>query len=481
MTHTNPLGQPIGAPVPGWTPPPKPGREVLAGRWVRLEPLVAETHGADLWRAFSANADGSDWTYRMQEPFRSEADLMAWLREIEAREDMLYFAYVSQETGQALGNGAFMTIAPTAGSIEVGSIMFSRAMQRTRMATEAMHLHMRWAFEAGYRRFEWTCDPLNQASMRAAARLGLSYEANFRQAYVSKGRNRDKAVFAATDQDWPGLKAAFETWLSPENFEAEAQKIALSALTSPLLAATAPEFQSARSNAFGQPIGADVPGWSPPPRPDDAVMEGQYCRLERLDPCHGPDLFEALSEDRDGRVFTYMPNGPFHDLEAYLAWLKAEAPCPDPLQFAILVEGRAVGTASFLRIDPGAGSIEVGYITFSPRLQQTTAATEAMFLMMQWAFEAGYRRYEWKCNAMNAPSRRAAERFGFSYEGIFRQAQIVKGQNRDTAWYAAIDSEWPALKAAFQTWLAPENFDPNGRQRQSLSQLTAPIPVAKGQ
>ncbi|MEM9046371.1 MAG: GNAT family protein [Pseudomonadota bacterium] len=480
MTHTNDLGQPIGAPVPDWTPPPRPAREVLAGQYVRLEPLDEDRHGPDLWEAFSANTDGSDWTYRMQEPFASEAALTAWLREIQSLDDMIYYAYVSQETGKALGNGAFMTIAPTAGSIEVGSIMFSPALQRTRMATEAMYLHMRWAFEAGYRRFEWTCDPLNLASMRAAARLGLSYEANFRHAYVSKGRNRDKAVFAATDRDWPTIKTAFETWLSPENFEDGVQKIPLSELTGPSLVATAPRFASSRKNDLGQPIDAEVAGWTPPRRPNDEVMEGRFCRLERLTEAHGPDLFEALSDDTEGRVFTYMPNGPFAEYEAYLEWLRAEMTCSDPLQFAILVEGRGVGTASFLRIAPEAGSIEVGYITFTPRLQRTPAATEAMFLMMQWAFEAGYRRYEWKCNALNAPSRRAAMRLGLSYEGVFRQAQIVKDGNRDTAWYAAIDSEWPRLRAAFETWLAPENFDQQGQQRSSLSDMTEPVLIAKG-
>ena len=127
-----------------------------------------------------------------------------------------------------------------------------------------------------------------------------------------------------------------------------------------------------------------------------------------------------------------------------------------------------------------AGAIEVGHLNFSPLLQRRPGATEAMFLMMKWAFEAGYRRYEWKCNALNQPSRDAAMRLGLSYEGVFRQATISKGRNRDTAWYAAIDGEWPALKAAFETWLAPENFDADGRQRQSLSALTGPVLVARG-
>jgi RimJ/RimL family protein N-acetyltransferase len=149
----------------------------------------------------------------------------------------------------------------------------------------------------------------------------------------------------------------------------------------------------------------------------------------------------------------------------------------DPLFFSFAPEGEdAAGFGSYLRITPEAGSIEVGFLAFSPRLQRSVAATEAMYLMMKWAFEAGYRRYEWKCDALNAPSRRAAQRLGLSYEGVFRQATVVKGRNRDTAWFAAIDAEWPALEAAFQTWLAPENFDADGRQKTSLRELTRPDP-----
>ena len=149
----------------------------------------------------------------------------------------------------------------------------------------------------------------------------------------------------------------------------------------------------------------------------------------------------------------------------------------DPVFLAIVekLSGRPLGIASYLRIHPAEGSIEVGHIHFSPLLQRTTSATESMFLMMQWAFEAGYRRYEWKCNALNQASRRAAQRLGFSFEGIFRQMMIVKGRNRDTAWFAAIDSEWPALKTAFERYLDDKNFDEEGRPVTSLSSLTAPL------
>ena len=153
----------------------------------------------------------------------------------------------------------------------------------------------------------------------------------------------------------------------------------------------------------------------------------------------------------------------------------------DPFFYALRdkASGQVGGVMSYLRITPAAGSIELGHINLSPQIQRTRAATEAMMLMIGWAFEAGYRRFEWKCDALNLPSRRAAQRLGLSYEGIFRQATVVKGRNRDTAWFAAIDKEWPALEAAFETWLSPGNFDADGRQRQSLATLTRPILVTR--
>ena len=169
-------------------------------------------------------------------------------------------------------------------------------------------------------------------------------------------------------------------------------------------------------------------------------------------------------------------------MEDYFVWLSESASKSDPLFFAIIdkAHGKAVGVASYLRIDPRHGSIEVGHLNFSPLLQQKPAATEAMFLMMDRAFGLGYRRYEWKCHALNEPSRRAAQRLGLSFEGVFRQAAVYKGRNRDTAWYAAIDQEWPALQSAFSRWLDPTNFDEHGRQRVALSMLTAPILKQRG-
>ena len=212
-------------------------------------------------------------------------------------------------------------------------------------------------------------------------------------------------------------------------------------------------------------------------------MVGRYCRLERLDAAaHASDLHAVNRRDRDGRLWTYLPYGPFDTLGDFSAWLAAVAATTDPMFFAVIdaKTAKPVGVASYLRIDPQSGSIEVGHINYSPVLQRTPAATEAMFLMMERAFDAGYRRYEWKCNALNAPSRAAALRLGLSFEGVFRQATVVKGRNRDTAWYAAIDAEWPRLRAAFSQWLAPDNFGQDARQRVSLRSLTAPILVKSG-
>lgn len=220
-------------------------------------------------------------------------------------------------------------------------------------------------------------------------------------------------------------------------------------------------------------LGQVVTGWKVPPRPKAAPMEGAYVRLEPLDAnLHAAGLYGAYAGH--DAVWDYMPYGPFTSLAGYHRWTREAAGQSDPFFFCIIDKetGQARGVASYLRISPEAGSIEVGHIAMAPALQKTRAATEAIFLMMQWAFEAGYRRFEWKCNALNLGSRRAAQRFGLSYEGVFRQAAVIKGRNRDTAWFAAIDQEWPALFEAFSTWLDAGNFDGQGRQIERLSDMT---------
>ncbi len=230
------------------------------------------------------------------------------------------------------------------------------------------------------------------------------------------------------------------------------------------------------TNHLGQPIGDPVPGWATRPPPAARALTGRWCRLEPLDPDrHQEDLFRANNLDPDGRMWTYLPYGPFADRSSYRGWLDQAAGSQSPLFFAIMAgaPARAAGVAAFLRAKPADGSIEVGHLAFSPSLQHTTAATEAMALMMAMAFDdLGYRRYEWKCDALNAPSRRAAVRLGFVYEGTFRQATVVRGRNRDTAWFSVIETEWPRLKTAFRRWLAPANFAPDGHQHIALSELT---------
>jgi RimJ/RimL family protein N-acetyltransferase len=224
-----------------------------------------------------------------------------------------------------------------------------------------------------------------------------------------------------------------------------------------------------------QNIGYALPNWTLRPAPPRTVMEGRFCRLEPLDPeRHAHDLYEANSLDKDGRNWTYLFVGPFADFTSYRTWMEQVAKADDPLFHAIMdnATGKAVGVATFMRIDRPNGVIEVGNINYSPLLQRTPAATEAMFLMMRRVFdELGYRRYEWKCDSLNAPSRAAALRLGFQFEGIFRQAVIYKGRNRDTAWFSIIDSEWPTLKKAYEQWLAPENFASDGQQKQRLPDL----------
>lgn len=214
----------------------------------------------------------------------------------------------------------------------------------------------------------------------------------------------------------------------------------------------------------------DWAGSQSPPRSD---MLGQYCRLEPLDILlHADDLYQAYGKDQDRHNWTYLPYGPFENKSDFVDWLETKCLGNDPLFHSVidLKTNKAVGVATYLRINPKDGVIELGHIHFSPLMQQTPISTEAMYLMMRRVFnELGYRRYEWKCDALNVPSRAAALRLGFQFEGIFRQLTMYKGRNRDTAWFAIIDKEWSKLEVAFEAWLDPQNFDENGQQRACLS------------
>lgn len=226
---------------------------------------------------------------------------------------------------------------------------------------------------------------------------------------------------------------------------------------------------------LGQPVGLPVAGWSARQQPPRTAMVGRFCTVLPLDPeRHAAQLFDAYADDAEGRLWTYLPRGPFASPDEYRNWANDACRLDDPLTHTIVdhATGKAVGTAAYMRIDAASGVIEVGSITYSPRIQRRPAGTEAMYLMMRRVFdELGYRRYEWKCNSLNMPSRAAAERYGFQYEGMFRQATLTRGRNRDTMWFSVIDSEWPALRAVFEAWLDPANFDAQGNQRRSLASI----------
>jgi RimJ/RimL family protein N-acetyltransferase len=216
------------------------------------------------------------------------------------------------------------------------------------------------------------------------------------------------------------------------------------------------------------PVGPAVDP-KPAPMPGAVTLTGRFGTVERMNAArHGPTLWEAIRGQ--DQVWTYLPSGPFADAESFASYLVHWENSSERVFYAIVDgNGHAVGISALMEIRPAMRVIEVGNIVYSPALQRTPLGTEAQYLLARYAFETlGYRRYEWKCNALNAASRRAAERYGFSYEGLFRQHMIVKGHSRDTAWFSILDSEWPARKAAFERWLAPENFDRDGRQKTKL-------------
>jgi RimJ/RimL family protein N-acetyltransferase len=227
------------------------------------------------------------------------------------------------------------------------------------------------------------------------------------------------------------------------------------------------------SNSLGQPIGFSVESWQPSVHPQGSVKSGRLCRLEPIDIAgHSHDLFEAFLLDVNHHNWTYLPYGPFEHFEDFKGWLKTTCNNDDPCFFSVidLLSGKAVGIASYLRITPNVGVIEVGHIHFSPLMQGSALSTEAMYLMMAIIFDnLGYRRYEWKCDSLNQPSCRAAQRLGFLFEGVFRQATLYKNRNRDTAWYSILDGEWPVIKLVFENWLKAENFDLEYNQKTSLS------------
>lgn len=234
------------------------------------------------------------------------------------------------------------------------------------------------------------------------------------------------------------------------------------------------------TNEYQQPVGNSLPDWKPCPRPERITLEGRYCRLEPLSHTHTADLWAAWSTAKDDRGWTYLSVGPFREQQQFAEFIESATQSNDPLHYAVVdsQSGNAVGTLSLMRIDPANGVVEVGFVMYTPLLQRTVQATEAHYLLMKYAFELGYRRYEWKCDSLNGPSRHAAIRLGFRYEGLFRQAVVYKQRTRDTAWFSIIDSEWPGIKQAFEIWLSDENM-PGGEQTQGLVQIRASLKIPR--
>jgi RimJ/RimL family protein N-acetyltransferase len=476
MTSSEPhpqTGQPIGLPVSNPTSAPRPGPVTLQGRYGRIEKLKAE-HAADLWKAFA----GQDqvWTYiATTGPFAAFAEFSAFIMMRAAADDPYAYAIIDS-SNRAVGYFNLLRIVPNNRVIEVGGVLYSRALQRTPLGTEAQYMLARYVFETlGYRRYEWKCDSHNAASRRAALRYGFTYEGTFRQHVIAKGHNRHDVWFSMLDSEWPSRKANFERWLAPENFDREGrQKSSLAALngvnSKPEFAATS---GSVRHPKTGQPIGLPIANPAPGPRPGPMTLKGRYGRVEKLKAEHAAELWEFFAGQ--DQVWTYISSdGPFSNFAEFSAFIAKRAVADDPYAYAIVdASERAIGYFTLLRIVPEHRVIEVGHVLYSPALQRTPLGTEAQYLLARYVFETlGYRRYEWKCDALNAASRRAALRYGFIYEGTFRQYMINKeGRNRDNAWFSMLDGEWPQRKRNFERWLAPDNFDGDGRQKISLAAL----------
>ena len=233
-------------------------------------------------------------------------------------------------------------------------------------------------------------------------------------------------------------------------------------------------------NSLGQPIGDPILNFQILARPNFSILKGNSVLVEPISLLHLSALYQAFSKDLSGKNWTYMPYGPFNNETEFSEWAKGSCFGDDPKFYTISGSEGPAGMASYLRIEPNIGCIELGHIHLSPSLQQTRKGTEALLLMIEWVFESGYRRLEWKCDSLNAPSRHAAQRLGFSYEGIFRQATIYKSRNRDTSWYAITSKEWPTLKAIYADWRTSSNFNAQDREIKKLSDMTKRLLMTQG-
>lgn len=478
--------------IDSWRPPPRPHRHILHGQFVRIEPLEAEKHVGELHESLAADPEHTRWEYRFQRGFSTRAELFAYLVGIETSADAYYGVYIDLTTGKAAGLGSLMSVDQANGSIELGAIMLAPCMSGTAAGTEALILQIRWAFELGYRRVEWTCDPHNAASMRAAQRLGFSYELTMRKRYATKGRNRDKACFAICSHgdEWAAIDRAHRAWLALSNFDANRQqRSALSTLTAPLLRTEMIQEAepSEHSNARGQPIGAPLrPEWRPPPPPVRQTLTGKLVSCVPLAAEHAIPLGVALEAGLTGSdkaLWKFLPYGPFETPHAFIEWIGQQSVSAERVWFAIVVNGpqqreelAAKGLIGVRRTDEQHGCLEIGPCLFGAgrstnvHTLDSFAATEALLLLLSRAFRSGYRRVEWPMDAEDAASHATARRLGFVLEGTHRQHKVVKTveagnwrhprtwwSSRDTAWFSMLDHEWPVAQTALDRWLGDES------------------------
>ena len=482
MAEVNSFGQPLGKPVRDWKGvDPIDFLRPLHGSEINLVPVAPEQHVDGLLESF-AKDDGTMWTYmNWPGPYTKREALLADLRKMERmRGHTEFYTIIKKETGKGVGFISYLRNFPEKGSIEIGHVTFSPDLRRSRASTEVIYVMMEKAFDAGYRRLEWKCDSLNERSIKAALRYGFIYEGVTRNAvaYTSHRRTRDSSWLSISDSEWKnGLKEGIKRWLDFSNFEPNGQQRKGLAEFVKRDPHGKLDLRVPRQNQYGQPIGKSLPDWTGAAEIDrTAPIVGKHVKLVPVDPsAHAETLFENFAED-DGSMWTYLSYGgesgivpTKQKLYDRLSNMQKESGVTWFYTIIDQTNGRAQGWVSFSQCMPKYGVVEIGDVTFSPALRNTTGGTEVIYLMLERAFRSGLRRVAWSCDVLNARSRKAAKRLGFTYELIFRQAAVISKRNRDTAWYSMLDSEWESnVKQAYESWLGSSNFDSDGKQKKRL-------------
>ncbi|KAH7702896.1 hypothetical protein AAVH_29941 [Aphelenchoides avenae] len=457
------------ASLANWTPRERPSAKTFQGKYVRLEKLDADRHGADLFDVLQGpSADPWQWDYLLAGPFPERDRFNEYLKGMEAGEDPFVFTVINQANGKAEGMLSFCEIAPETGSIEIGFVVFGAAMQRSPKGTEANYLLMKEAFDLGYRRLEWTCHTANERSRNAAVRYGYSFEGTLRQRFVHKGRySRDDFYLGIMDYEWPEIKRAFEKWLSDANTTPSGQVRRLQELIDE-------ERGPPRSPpSFPKPVTFEVPNWKPAKWPLAHTMSGRFARLEMLDPAkHGDKLWVSMNgPNADPATWDSVLQGPFKNRKSFDDYLSSHAGRDNYVLYAIIdgETGAAEGLIGTVYAEAEHGRLTLGHDTYGNGSWKSQKSTEAIYVLLKEAFSSGYRRVEWLSDNGKDRSKKALERLGFTLEAVYPQHRVVKGRNWDSAMYAIIDKEWPAIHVAYEKWLSLENLVANG-QKASLEE-----------